>query len=191
MPIVPPENNIMVTTRLYTADDLVKLEESGAHFELIEGVLYEVMSPNPTHAFVVANLSAELHTHVRQTKAGRVYAGDPLVRFKRDPDLVLAPDVAFVAADRLPLEESAYMVIAPDLAIEVVSPGNSAGEIKRKVGIYLEGGVKSVWIVYPEERRVVVYSTGGEPRVFDEADEITGDLALPELSLHVAEIFDD
>lgn len=107
----------------------------------------------------------------------------------RAPDTVLAPDVAFIAGERWPAETSGFVELAPDLAVEIVSPSNSPGEIERKVAIYLRAGVRSVWVVYPTERQVVVHMPSHPPAVFREGDQIDGGEVLPGLSLPVAEIF--
>lgn len=180
----------MVTTHLVTAQQFLEVSNSLERFELIEGELKRVMSPSPEHAFIVSNLARLLSSHALALRLGRVYAGDPFVLFGRNPDTVLGPDLAFVSVDRLPLDPGALMTIPPDLAVEVVSPGNSAGEMESKTGIYLAAGVKAVWIVYPKERRVVVHSPDASPQVFDDSDEITSDI-LPGLSFPVAELFDD
>ena len=102
---------------------------------------------------------------------------------------MLAPDVAFVSMGRIPANTSGFVELAPDLAVEIVSPANTPGEIERKIGIYLKAGVQQVWIVYPEEREVVVHMPSGPPRVFTEQDHLDGGETLPVLDLAVVDIF--
>jgi Uma2 family endonuclease len=115
--------------------------------------------------------------------------GDSGFVLARNPDTVLAPDVAFISTERLPKNSSGYLEIAPDLAVEIVSPGNTPGEIERKVAIYLRSGVEQVWIVYPEEREVVIHAPSGPPSVYLEHDQIDGGSLLPGLNLRVTDIF--
>jgi Uma2 family endonuclease len=102
---------------------------------------------------------------------------------------VLAPGVSFVARDRLPADRGGFLELAPDLAVEIVSRSNTVGQIERKIAIYLESGVKSVWVVYPRQRQVVVHEPGSAPKVLTEADEIPGGEVLPDLTIPVAKLF--
>lgn len=181
----------MVTTQLKTVEDLLQLEDDWPRFELIEGVLFEVPRSNPEHAFVLANLIGLIGSQVQKSGLGRAYAGGVLALLRRNPDTALGPDLAVVAAKHLPLKESAFMMIPPDWAIEVVSPGNTRREIERKTSLYLAHGVKSVWIVYPPERRVVVHTLGDEPQIFTDTAVITGVEPLTNVAIRVGEIFDD
>jgi Uma2 family endonuclease len=166
--------------------------ERDSSFELVEGELHEVMSPSgPNHGFVVGNLAAMLHSRIREGRLGRLYVGDTYVLLQRDPDTVLAPDIAFVSAERLPLEDSAFMTIPPDIAIEVVSPGNSPGEIERKVALFLRGGVRSVWVVYPRQRQIVIHAPEIAPRVFGEGEMVTDPDTLPGFSFSLSDVFED
>lgn len=180
----------MVTTRLLTAEDLLQLEDDGARYELIEGVLVEVTPPSPEHAYIVANITSLIRDQVRRHSLGRVYTGDPGVLVDHNPDTVVGPDVAVVAANRLPLEQATVMKIPPDWAIEVVSPGNTRREIERKLNLYLAFGVQRVWTVYPGERRVVVHASNADPLVFDDTDVITGIEPFPTVSFQVSDLFD-
>ncbi|MGD9711895.1 MAG: Uma2 family endonuclease [Thermomicrobiales bacterium] len=180
----------MVSTQLRSAEDLLRLNKDG-NYELIDGELHDVMSPSPSHAKVVGVLAMLLGVHIRKEKLGDLYVGDPLILLRRDPDTVLAPDIAFVGAKRLPLEDSAFMNVPPDIAIEVVSPGNSPGEIERKIALFLEGGVGSVWVVYPRQRQFVIHAPDIAPRVFDETAMVTDVDAFPGLSFAVSDVFED
>ncbi|MBX3070977.1 MAG: Uma2 family endonuclease [Thermomicrobiales bacterium] len=180
----------MVSTQLRRAEDLLQMERDSS-FELVEGELHEVMSPRPSHAKVVGILAMLLGIHIRREKLGDLFVGDPMVLLQRDPDTVLAPDIAFVSAERLPLEDSAFMTIPPDIAIEVVSPGNSPGEIERKVALFLRGGVRSVWVVYPRQRQIVIHAPEIAPRVFGEGEVVTDPDTLPGFSFSLSDVFED
>lgn len=181
----------MVSTHLSTADDLLNLDGKEEHFELIQGKLIQVMSPSPKHAMFVANLTSLLWNHVNSTRIGQVFAGDPLVLVDRDPDTVVGPDIAVVSQHRLPIEDSAFMTLPPDWVIEVASPGNTRREVERKIGIYLSYGVKSVWVVYPRERRVVIHASDTDPQLFGDNETITGIEPFASVSIQVSKIFGD
>ena len=179
----------MVTTRLLTAQDLWNLGDSAEHCELIDGELESVAPPGGEHSFIQANLSSILLQHVRAHKLGRVFGEIGFV-LRRDPDTVLGPDISFVATQRLPADQTRFLELAPDLAVEIVSPSNAQWEVHRKLAIYLSTGVKSVWIVYPKQRRVVVHAPDQPPQTFKDGETMTGGEVLSGLSLTVSEIFD-
>jgi len=178
----------MVLTRLYTAEDLEKLTAREEDFELIEGVLVPMPLSNFGHADVQGEVLVLLRSYVKKQGLGKVVpeAGFTL---RRDPDTVLAPDVAFLAVERLPEKTSGFAELAPDLAVEIISPSNSPGEIERKVAIYLQSGVRAIWVVYPNERQVVVHTPDHAPKVFGEGDHLDGGDVLPGLSLPVSGLF--
>ena len=154
-------------------------------------MLFEVRRSNPEHAFVLANLIGLIESQVQKRELGRAYAGGVLALLRRNPDNASGPGLAVVAANRLPLEQSAFMKIPPDWAIEVVSPGNTRREIERKTSMYLAHGVKGVWIVYPDRRQVVVHAPDNDPLVFGDNAAITGIEPFPGVSVEVRENFGD
>ena len=178
----------MVLTQLHTAEDLERLAADDEDFELVEGVLVSMSPSSFGHADVQMTIGALLRAHVTDHGLGKV-VGEAGFLLRREPDTVLAPDVAFVAAERLPKKTSGFVELAPDLVVEIVSPGNSPGDIERKIGIYLQSGVRAVWIVYPDERQVVVHTPQHPPKVFTVSDQIDGGAVLPGLALQVEEIF--
>ena len=107
-----------------------------------------------------------------------------------NPDTVRAPDVAFVRADRLPRSTvSGFFRGAPDLAVEVLSPEDRAGEVLAKVQEWLDAGCRNVWVIDPRTRTVSVHRSRREILVLSAPDSLTGDDLLPEFSVPVAEIF--
>ncbi len=78
---------------------------------------------------------------------------------ERDPDTVVAPDVAFVRRDRLPdpIPERGYFLIAPDLVVEVISPTDEPGDIRRKQALYDRVAIPMVWWVDPLRRTISVH----------------------------------
>jgi Uma2 family endonuclease len=104
------------------------------------------------------------------------------------------PDVAFVASDRwqvktVPTEDPPEWTVAPNLAVEVISPSNTADEVLEKVREYFEVGVQMVWVIYPRQRMVYVYESFPQPRVLKEGDELDGGQVLPEFRLSLATLF--
>jgi len=177
----------MVTTRLLTAEDLFQLGPD-APYELIEGELVEVSPQGRVHGRAISNLAYFLTNEIRADRSGEILSGDVGFILARVPDTVLAPDIAFVRTARLLDAGDGYLEMAPDLAIEVVSPGNTAAEIARKTAIYLAAGANEVWVVRPREREVAVHR--GQSRIeLLRGDDILESPLFPNLSLRISEIF--
>ena len=106
------------------------------------------------------------------------------------PGLVRAPDVSFIRWDRIPdadLSVDAFPEIAPDLAVEVISKGNTPGEMRRKLQEYFDAGCRMVWYLYPEERAVHVYTSPDECSIVAEDGVLDGSPVLPGFSVPVQE----
>lgn len=176
---------------LLTAEDLYDLPDDGRHrYELVDGRLVVSEPPGMTHGGITVNFAMLLGTFVRQHRLGRVY-GEAGYVLRRGPDTVRGPDLTFVRRDRLPAPEVAHRFYegAPDLAVEIVSPGDRAGEIARTVAGYLAAGTRLVWVVYPARRTVVAHRPGGTTRVFGEDGTLDGGDVLPGFAAPVAEVF--
>jgi Uma2 family endonuclease len=119
-------------------------------------------------------------SHVYAHDLGEVFAAETGFVLRRNPDTVRAPDFAFVRWERLPAEglPPGYVTVAPDLVVEVVSPGDSAAEVREKVDAWLGFGVGAVWVVYPGPR-LDVYLGGGRAQTYGPDDEVEGGQALP------------
>jgi Uma2 family endonuclease len=174
-----------------TAEELMALPDDGWQYELIEGVLHR-MSPAGNEASAIAlRIGGRIDAFAFERRLGTVTGADGGYFFGRDPDTVRAPDVAFVRAGRLPppAEREGYSPVIPDLAVEVVSPNDSAREVAEKVAFYLANGVPLVWVVRPRPRTVTVHRAGGEPVVLGEGDVLDGGEVLPGFRLPVADLF--
>lgn len=177
----------MVSTRPNTVDDLYRLGPD-APYELIEGDLIAVSPQGRIHGRVLSNLTLLLGRYIREHDLGELLVGDVGFILDRDPDTVLGPDLAFVTAGRLPEAEDGYLDLAPDLAIEVVSPGNSPGEIARNVQLYLEAGSSEVWVVRPRAQEIALHRPATAVAIARSGDRLESQM-FPNLSIPVSEIF--
>ncbi len=180
---------------LVSADDLPtlssRLAAEGKRTELVRGDLV-VMAPAGGRHGRIANTIAYLLTEfIRARQRGMVFAAETGFLLHRSPDTVRAPDVAFVAAERLADGEPppGFLEMAPDLAVEVVSPSDSSAAVRDKVRDWLEAGTRLVWVVYPDSRSVTVHRHTGEPEEHSETDVLSGSPALPEFSVAVRDLF--
>ncbi len=158
--------------KLLTADDLLDLYVQGVRGELIRGVLHETVAAGIEHGEIVINFATELRTFVRPRRLGRVVGSDAGIRLEREPDTVREPDIAFISAERLPLDQrvSGYAEVVPDLVAEVSSPGDRTAAIYDKAQMWLRHGVRLVLIIYPNTRTVLVLPAEGPTRTLSEDD---------------------
>lgn len=167
-------------------------ENAGKHMELIEGVVYEMPPAGFEHGKRTMKVSVPIALFVDAHDLGIVTAAETgfVVHTDADgKDTILAPDIAYIAKARLPAEPiRQYARLAPDLAVEVVSPNDKAAEIHTKINKYLQYGTKMVCVVYPATRTVEVHTPSGA-RTLGEADTFDGGDVLPGFSLPIRDIF--
>jgi len=144
-------------------------------------------------ASVVAMAIARiLSNFVASRRLGIVSGADGM--FELLPGTVRAPDIAFISYQQLPggkFPRTAFPAIAPDLVVEVLSPGNTKAEMSRKRVEYFHSGTRLVWMVDCTDRSVAVYTSPSAVQVFGEEDIIHGGAVLPEFSHPVSEFFAD
>ena len=179
-------------TKLLTADELLRLYSRGVRGELIRGVLHETMPTGQEHGEIVVNLGAELRNFVKPRRLGRLTASDAGVWLERDPDTVREPDVAFFPAEKIPrgVRVRGYSETVPDLVAEIVSPDDSRSEVRDKALMWLNHGVRMVWVVHPEERTVDVYRPDLAVATLGEDTFLDGGDVLPGFNCAVSAVFD-
>ena len=177
--------------KLLTAADLLRLDGEGVRGELIRGVLCKTMAAGQRHGKIVMNLAIELGVFIKQGRLGTLVGSDSGVWLERDPDTVREPDIAFTSVERLPLGEdlAGYAEAVPDLVVEVASPGDGRREVHDKAHMWINHGVRLVWVVQPETRTVDVYRPGGEVATLGERDALDGLDVLPGFSCEVSAVF--
>jgi len=180
------------TEKLVTAEELWQMPEplGGSRYELLEGELIEMTPAGVRHGEVVLAVGEILRAFVKKGRTGRVASNDPGILTERDPDTVLAPDLAYWSHERLPESPEGFAEVAPDLAVEVVSPSDTQKHAQRKVLHYLDHGVRAVWVVDPATETVTVYCSRQEIRILGKDDEISAPNLLPGFSCRVAEFFE-
>ncbi|REJ94002.1 MAG: Uma2 family endonuclease [Planctomycetota bacterium] len=157
--------------------------------ELIDGVLVE-KAVSDKSAFLAVELATLLNAVIRPRRLGWVLGADGFVRLFGDR--LRAPDVSFVRrnqrADQRLLEQG-YSDVAPALAVEVFSPGNTIAELERKRAEFFAAGTELFWIVYPEQEQIIVSTGPAEHRTLQAGDILTGGSVLPDFSLRVGDLF--
>jgi Uma2 family endonuclease len=180
--------------KLMNADeffDWVMLPENQArHYELERGKVVEMSRPGERHGFVCTNVATVLNLYARKRRKGYVLSNDAGVVLERDPDTVRGPDVSYFEQGKKYAEMNPKLSEGiPTLVVEIVSPNDHFGKIKRKVKEYLKAGVRLVWVIDPEAQDVTVYRAGNGSTAFEAGQELTGDDVLPDFRCPVVEFF--
>jgi Uma2 family endonuclease len=172
-----------------TAAELERVDIPGKVTELIRGQLVVREPPGTRHGMIAATLCYVLGAFVRREKIGAVFAQDTGFRIESDPDTARAPDVAYLSNARLSaVAPRGYAAVAPDLAVEVLSPDDRAGEVLAKVAAWLDAGTRLVWVVDPVREQVRVYKPDGSLTIAFSSYSIDGADVLPGFSCSVSEI---
>ncbi|MDB5309617.1 MAG: hypothetical protein JWO38_3819 [Gemmataceae bacterium] len=190
-----PLDRILWTPRPGTATeaDVIRLVDGEPKrlVELVDGILVE----KPTgclEGLLAAVLGSILLTFVRSRTLGLVGGPDAIMRLKEGQDRL--PDISYTAWASLPADDAhlkAVAVYAPDLAVEILSAGNTRKEIERKRREYFAAGTKLVWIVDPDDRTVAVFTDPDTHTLLTAADTLDGGTVLPGFTLPLADLFDD
>jgi len=182
----------MVTTTApnTSAEELAAIPDDGYRYEVHRGVLVRMNPTGFKHLRVSGAFIYRMSEFVVSRGLG-VVGGEAGFILARDPNIIYAPDAIFVRADRLPPDEEqvGFLELAPDLVVEVVSPSDSASDVHDKVLVYLEAGVRLVWVAAFRRRSVTVYAPDRTARVLVEGDALDGGDVLPGFRVAVADLF--
>jgi Uma2 family endonuclease len=167
------------------------MPDDGSRYELVRGELRKMTPAGWRQGEVGGVLYALLGPHVLQGRLGKIFLAETGFLLARDPDTVRAPDIAFIRSDHLPATppEEAFWPGPPDLAVEVVSPGDTTQEIDEKVRAWLDAGAMMVWVVNPSNRTATVYRPPNRIALLIENDELSGEDVVAGFRCRVAEIF--
>lgn len=171
----------------FTPDDLLRLEEEG-QFELIDGKLSEKKMS------LLANLTAgrvlvALSNFASRTGIGFAVPEQSFQCFPDYPDRIRRPDVAFILAGRMPTDLSqGHALIAPDIAVEVVSPTDLIYDLDAKLADYRAAGVKLVWVINPIARTLRIHRIDRTVSELKDTDTLRGDSVLPDFAIPLSEL---
>ncbi len=173
-----------------TPEELLGLVD-GDRYELVDGELVE-RPMSGISSVVGGKVLIRLGMHCEPLDCAWLFGADQGFRcYSDDPDRVRKPDVAVVLKARLPANEleAGFLPLAPDLAVEVISPNELAEDVERKIVEYLTAGVRLVWVLYPSTRSVHVFRADGSTTALRESDSLDGGEVLPGFSVPVADLF--
>lgn len=176
--------------RLMTAEDLLSLPGDGMRHELIDGELRTMPPAGGAHGGAAGSIHGHLSRFVYDHPVARVLAAETGFVLRRNPDRVRAPDVAVLTIQRLPVEglPVGYIPGAPDMAVEVVSPGDRPAEVRDKASDWLRAGARIVWVVYPSPVRLLIYRADGSIEELGPDGEVDGEDVLPGFRMRVRDL---
>jgi Uma2 family endonuclease len=168
------------------------LPDDGRRTELVRGQVVREPQPGYEHGRVQLRVGEILARFLREHAPDFTCAGPFGVLTEEEPDTVRGPDLAVVRRSRIErLHPSGFLPGAPDLAIEVVSPSNTAADVQEKVAEYLASGAALVWVIYPKTRTVVVHDSRRHARFLPEEELLDGGSLFPALRIPVKELFEE
>jgi Uma2 family endonuclease len=175
---------------LLTAEEFAALPHEGLRLELIRG---EIVAMPPTfddHGEIALRLAVLLGHYVLAHKLGRMYAAETGFLIAQNPDTVRAPDLAFIEATRVPPRGlPGWVRVIPDLVAEVISSGDRPSEVAEKARMWLDAGVRLVWVLYPPRRIIEAYRPNQPVLVLHEGETLEGADVVPGFMVAVSEVF--
>lgn len=195
-----------VLPALLTADEFLAVgNPDNAKLELVRGEVRSMSPASGGHGTVSLNLVGRLWPYVRARRLGHVFGDNvgfllplPPDAQRRSPDgeprdTVRSPDAAFVRRDRIPLRGfgRGWVRLAPDFAVEVLSPDETTSDTNEKLDDYRAAGTQLLWVIDPEKRLVTVYAADAPTRWFRSGDTLDCGDVVPEFTIAVDELFED
>lgn len=178
----------MVATRQVTVEEFAEMPLQGI-WELVDGEPIELSPAAGRSGWISGNVYGLLASHVRQSQVGWAFPPETGFVLFADRQTVRSPVAAVVLRNRLAELPDSFVLMAPDLAVEVLSPSDRMADALAKIAMYLDAGVRLVWLVDPVSQTVTIFSPDTIPRKLSADDTLDGGAVLPDFSVSVAEIF--
>lgn len=177
-------------TSTLTAEELLDLDLPNKQTELVRGRLIVREPPGYGHGVTALKITRLIANHVHDHGLGIVVAAETGFKLSSNPDTVRAADAAYIDRQRAPdPPPPGYLAMAPDLVVEVVSPGDRPGEVQAKVSDWLSAGSRVVWVIDPGRERAIVYREDGSVDLLTSQDMLSGEDVLPGFACALAGIW--
>lgn len=179
-----------VAHQVLTAEEFWRLPVTKTRRELVRGEVVETMPPGGQRGAIAVVLAMLLRLWTQRVGGGYVGVEAGYI-LARTPDTVRGPDVSYIRAERLPPTgiPEGFWTLAPDLAVEIVSPSETADEVREKVRDFLAAGTPLVWTIYPRSQEVIVHTPDGLGRTYSGDDVLENEHVLPGFSCRVADVW--
>ena len=176
---------------LMTAEELFDLPDDDYKYELVEGELIRMAPTGGEHGVLTIRIGRILDEYVEAHDLGVCSGAETGFILQRSPDIVRAPDAAFIAKARIPESgiPKTYWPFAPDLAVEVTSPSDRFSAVQAKIAEYFSAGTRLAWVIEPATRTVYVYRSAHDVQALGEDDELSGADVLPGFRYAVGRLF--
>lgn len=179
----------MVAARLLTITEFAEESREG-RWELIDGEPIAVNPSSYDSARIAGNVFGHIWMWLLQHPIGQVVPSEAGFILFPDRAIVRSPDVAFVQLERLSPEFTrSFLPLAPDLAVEVLSPSDRLSDARAKVRMYLDAGIPLVWLIDPIRRTATIYQPDTSPVFLDTNGVLDGGNVLPAFTLPLATLF--
>ena len=181
----------MATTGTMTIEELEQLPEDEGRFELLDGDLIEMAPTGFDHGKLSTRMLTLINVFVLERELGTVVGTDAGFILRRDPNRVLAPDIAFVSAEQFAIdaEQPGFLELAPDFVVEIVSPSDRWNYVNDKVNAYLDAGVRLIWVVDPRRKEVIVHTPDRVARTVAGDTTLDGGDVLPGFEITLGKLF--
>jgi Uma2 family endonuclease len=174
----------MTPKTLLSVEEFAALPDDGMKHELNEGELITMPPPKARHGDCRVRLAAALLEYVTAQDTGRVFTESG---YRLTPHTVRGPDISFVRKSRLQNPDE-YFEGGPDLAVEIVSPGDDASDLREKIKQYLNAGTSAVWVIYQRSRQIEIHTPDKTIRTLGVDDTLEAAELLPGFQLAVGKI---
>jgi len=170
---------------------LFSTQRDGSRLELVKGVLIVLSPAGSEHGRIASRILIRLGNHVETNNLGETFAAETGFLIASDPDTVRAPDAAFVSHEKMSSveETSAYLPLAPDLVVEVVSPNDSSSDVEAKAQEWLAAGSLIVLVADPKNETVRIYRSRSEIRVLHTGESFSSGEVCHNWQLAVDDVF--
>src|SRR5256885_2979994 len=172
-----------------TAEELERINLPNKRTELVRGQLVVREPAGWQHGEVAMRIAGLMFRYVNERRLGKVFAAETGFPLFRKPDTVRAPDVAFIRRERIPdPPPQGFAEMAPDIAVEVVSPGDTQRDVREKTLDWLAAGTRLVWIVDPVRRVAHVHRADESTTSIGADGVLSGEDVLPGFALRLSDV---
>ncbi len=182
---------MIAASSLITSAELERLSPRDKQVELVRGRLIVVEPPGSWHGRISARLALRVGEYAQRRELGDIFAQDTGFKIASNPDTVRAPDMAFVARDRMgSIARRGYAELAPDLVVEVLSLDDRPGDVLAKIADWLDAGTRLVWVIDPDRLEARVHRRDGSLSLLGRHASLDGKDVLPGFSCPLRDILE-